>query len=58
MDGQEIEPKSAREAINAGLSLVPEDRKKMGLVLIQSILRNISLPNLDQFSKFFQHQRQ
>ena len=37
----------------SGLSLVPEDRKKMGLVLIQSILRNISLPNLDQFSKFF-----
>ena len=25
----------------------------MGLVLIQSILKNISLPNLDQFSKFF-----
>ena len=25
----------------------------MGLVLIQSILRNISLPNLDQFSGFF-----
>jgi D-xylose transport system ATP-binding protein len=24
----------------------------MGLVLIQSILKNISLPNLDQFSKF------
>jgi D-xylose transport system ATP-binding protein len=53
IDGREIEPKSARQAINSGLSLVPEDRKKMGLVLIQSILRNISLPNLDQFSKFF-----
>jgi D-xylose transport system ATP-binding protein len=53
IDGQAIEPKSARQAINSGLSLVPEDRKKMGLVLIQSILRNISLPNLDQFSKFF-----
>jgi D-xylose transport system ATP-binding protein len=35
------------------LSLVPEDRKKMGLILIQNILRNISLPNLDQYSKFF-----
>ncbi len=50
---KEIHPKSAREAINEGLSLVPEDRKTMGLVLIQSILRNISLPNLDQFSGFF-----
>ena len=53
MNGREISPKSAREAIEAGFSLVPEDRKKMGLVLIQTILRNISLPNLDQFSKFF-----
>jgi D-xylose transport system ATP-binding protein len=53
IEGREIEPKSAREAINDGLSLVPEDRKRMGLVLIQTILRNISLPNLDQFSKFF-----
>ena len=47
---KEIMPHSAREAIDAGLSLVPEDRKGMGLVLIQSILKNISLPNLDQFS--------
>lgn len=53
MNGREIKPKSAREAVNSGLSLVPEDRKKMGLVLIQTILRNISLPNLDQFSGFF-----
>jgi D-xylose transport system ATP-binding protein len=50
---KEIKPQSAREAIDAGLSLVPEDRKGMGLVLIQSILNNISLPNLDQFSGFF-----
>jgi D-xylose transport system ATP-binding protein len=53
LNGLEIKPNSAREAINAGLSLVPEDRKGMGLVLIQSILKNISLPNLDQFSSFF-----
>jgi len=50
---QEIKIRSAHDAISAGLSLVPEDRKKMGLVLIQTILRNISLPNLDQFVKFF-----
>jgi D-xylose transport system ATP-binding protein len=52
LGGREIKPGSAREAIDAGLSLVPEDRKGMGLVLIQSILKNISLPNLDQFSRF------
>jgi D-xylose transport system ATP-binding protein len=53
LNGKNIKPMSAREAINSGLSLVPEDRKGMGLVLIQSILKNISLPNLDQFSGFF-----
>jgi D-xylose transport system ATP-binding protein len=53
LGGKEIHPKNSRQAIDDGLSLVPEDRKRMGLVLIQSILKNISLPNLDQFSKFF-----
>jgi D-xylose transport system ATP-binding protein len=53
IDGKEVAPKSARQAIDSGMSLVPEDRKKMGLVLIQTILRNITLPNLDQFSRFF-----
>jgi D-xylose transport system ATP-binding protein len=53
VDGKEIRPKSSREAMRYGISLVPEDRKTHGLVLIQSILRNISLANLDRFSSFF-----
>jgi D-xylose transport system ATP-binding protein len=38
--------------MHEGISLVPEDRKGQGLVLMQSILKNISLPNLDQFAGF------
>jgi D-xylose transport system ATP-binding protein len=38
--------------MHQGISLVPEDRKGQGLVLMQSILKNISLANLDQFSGF------
>ena len=53
VEGKPIASKNSRQAISDGLSLVPEDRKKMGLVLIQNIVRNISLPNLDQFSRFF-----
>jgi len=53
INGKEVKPRSAHDAIGSGLSLVPEDRKKTGLVLIQTILKNISLPNLDQFVKFF-----
>src|SRR5512138_1927594 len=53
MEGREITVRNSREAMQQGISLVPEDRKQHGLVLIQSILRNISLANLDQFASFF-----
>lgn len=50
IEGREMSVGNAREAMRQGLSLVPEDRKGQGLVLIQSILKNISLANLDQFA--------
>ncbi len=53
LNGREIKIKSSHEAMLHGISLVPEDRKQHGLVLIQSILRNISLANLDQFAHWF-----
>ena len=53
LQGKELKIGSAREALDNGISLVPEDRKGQGLILIQTILRNISLPNLDNYSAFF-----
>jgi len=53
LEGRDITVKSSRDAMRQGISLVPEDRKRHGLVLIQSILRNISLANLDRFASFF-----
>jgi D-xylose transport system ATP-binding protein len=53
LNGTELHIRSARDAMRNGISLVPEDRKGQGLVLMQTILRNISLPNLDRFSGFF-----
>ena len=52
LEGREIDIRSARDAINHGIGLVPEDRKTLGLILEQSILRNIALPNMDKFSSF------
>jgi D-xylose transport system ATP-binding protein len=52
LEGREITIRNSREAMLQGISLVPEDRKRHGLVLIQSILRNISLANLDRFAAF------
>ncbi|HET6438033.1 MAG TPA: ATP-binding cassette domain-containing protein [Anaeromyxobacter sp.] len=52
LEGKPLTVKSSRQAMSHGISLVPEDRKRMGLVLIQTILQNMSLPNLDRFSRF------
>jgi D-xylose transport system ATP-binding protein len=53
LNGRDLTLNSSRQAMLQGISLVPEDRKRHGLVLIMSILRNISLANLDQFASFF-----
>ena len=53
IDGKNVSINSARDAINNGISLVPEDRKRLGLILGQSIVKNISLPNMDQFTNGF-----
>ncbi len=52
LEGKEVKPKSSLEAMKKGIGLVPEDRKRHGLVLLQSILRNISLATLGKFSSF------
>ena len=52
LNGVPLEIDSARTAMNSGISLVPEDRKRMGLVIDQSIIKNMSLPNLERFSGF------
>ena len=42
--GQEINPKSPAEAIDLGIALVPEDRKRHGAMLGISIKNNINMP--------------
>ncbi|MDK2807852.1 MAG: ribose transport system ATP-binding protein [Clostridiales bacterium] len=42
--GKEINPKSPREAIDLGIALVPEDRKRHGALLGISIKNNINMP--------------
>jgi ribose transport system ATP-binding protein len=50
VDGSALQIGNPRQAIAAGLVLVPEDRRYHGLVLEQSIQHNIGLPNLDRLS--------
>lgn len=42
--GKEINPKHPREAIDLGIALVPEDRKRHGLLLGTSLKDNINMP--------------
>ena len=48
LDGQPVRIDSPRDAIARGLYLVPEDRKRSGLVLDMPIAQNVTLPALDQ----------
>ena len=51
--GKEINPKNPREAIDLGIALVPEDRKRHGLLLENSIKSNINMPIYKKISKAF-----
>jgi ribose transport system ATP-binding protein len=52
VDGELIKAKTPHYAINKGVSLVPEDRIKQGLVASQSVKANISLPNLSELARY------
>ncbi|NDL68360.1 sugar ABC transporter ATP-binding protein [Anaerotalea alkaliphila] len=49
--GKEIDPKSPREAIDLGIALVPEDRKRHGALLGVSIKNNINMPIYKRISR-------
>ncbi|MBP6023497.1 sugar ABC transporter ATP-binding protein [Ferruginibacter sp.] len=48
IENKKISIKKPADAINAGIVLLPEDRKKDGLVLGMEVKKNISLPCLQQ----------
>ncbi|WP_245417952.1 sugar ABC transporter ATP-binding protein [Cohaesibacter celericrescens] len=50
--GKPIPGGNVRAAINAGVGLVPEERKRDGIIPMRSIASNVTLPTLDNFSKF------
>jgi ribose transport system ATP-binding protein len=50
-NGKEINPQTPREAIDLGIALVPEDRKRHGALLGISIKNNINMPIYERISK-------
>ncbi|MDR1218052.1 MAG: sugar ABC transporter ATP-binding protein [Treponema sp.] len=51
LHGKRLALKSARAALNNGLGYVSEDRKTLGLILIQTIKTNISASSLKKLSR-------
>lgn len=51
LEGKEIRFKNCLEAINSGIAMVTEDRKKTGLTLINSIVFNTTLSSLRYYAK-------
>jgi ABC-type sugar transport system ATPase subunit len=47
--GRAVRIRGPRDALDAGIVLVPEDRKRDGLVMIQSVAFNLALPWLDEW---------
>jgi ABC-type sugar transport system ATPase subunit len=52
VDGQEVQIRSPRDAVKAGLGLVPEDRQLLGLILLMAVKDNITLPGLNRISRW------
>ena len=51
LDNQKVKIKSVKDAINAGVALIPEDRRRQGLVLIHSVKDNMVLPVINKLKK-------
>jgi ribose transport system ATP-binding protein len=51
VDGKALRKGSVRAAVGAGVGLAPEERKSQGLLLDQSVTRNISLASLGRFAR-------
>lgn len=51
LDGQKVEFKHPKDAIEAGIALCPEDRKEQGLIRFRSVQDNVCLPVFQKMKK-------
>jgi ribose transport system ATP-binding protein len=51
LNGQPVPPDSPRDAIRAGLCLVPQDRRHHGVIAAMSVRENITLPAIGTYAR-------
>ncbi|MGK5498528.1 sugar ABC transporter ATP-binding protein [Streptomyces sp. URMC 125] len=51
VDGRPLRPGSVTAAVRAGLGLAPEERKAQGLLMLESVTRNVTLSTLPRFAR-------
>ncbi|MBV9671321.1 MAG: sugar ABC transporter ATP-binding protein, partial [Verrucomicrobia bacterium] len=51
IEGESVKVRSPRDAIEHGIYLVPEDRRKTGLITDMTVRENVTLPDLWNYSK-------
>ena len=49
--GRRVKSRSPRDALSAGIVLLPEDRKRLGLLMERSVVENVTLPHLAGLSR-------
>jgi len=52
LEGKEIKISNPKDAINYGLGIVSEDRKKYGLIHIDNVVKNTTLASLEKVSNY------
>jgi ABC-type sugar transport system ATPase subunit len=52
LKGKEVDFKSSASAYKAGIAMLPEDRKQLGIISGLSVAENISISNLSSVSRF------
>ena len=51
VDGKPLKIRTPRDAVRAGVVMLPEDRKTQGLLMLRSIVDNVTLPHLGAVSR-------
>ncbi|MEU8137830.1 sugar ABC transporter ATP-binding protein [Streptodolium elevatio] len=52
LDGERVRPGSTHAAVRRGMGLAPEERKSQGLLMLDTVGRNITIASLSRYARF------